>query len=463
MMMSKLLSILRVPAVLVVLLAARPALGQCGGCPGGVCPVPATAAVEEEHCHWLEVQGLVPGGPAELLGIQPGDIVHSFGGRPVGCLADLQAAKAAVTGDSADVAFLRGSDTLRLRFPAAMLGAYLKEWEKDVVLAPDARVIEGVPALGWSTGKTSSFLAALEAATVPLGVKADYTFLGGASGAAFRLHFHEDWCPSSPYPGCGFQNDEVALAVAGLGWTGHEQAPDGKNRPQMLAAIRASIDRGVPVLAWRFAGGDDWEWGLVVGYQREGTELLVRGYSDKRKGYDIAPDFPQAIVILEPKGKKPDEMASVRASFGISREMLETERYGQYWSGLAAFDRWVERLGTDDFAGADSAAFSEVIQANYWITSRLVDDRRTGIEYLRDVRQRLLPGLAEQLNRLELLYAEEVDIIGSLVGSLPCPETVTRPDQWTRELKDRQVAALVRARALEKQALAVWTELAAAE
>ena len=46
-----------------------------------------------------------------------------------------------------------------------------------------------------------------------MGEDVSYEFLMGISGAAFRVQLHEEWCPSSPHPDCGFDCTAVVLAT----------------------------------------------------------------------------------------------------------------------------------------------------------------------------------------------------------------------------------------------------------
>jgi hypothetical protein len=438
------------------------AAGTCPSAAAGGC---GRQAIETEHCHWLEVDAIVPNSPAEAAGVQVGDALYSYCGQTVGCMADFNAAKAAATGDTVAAVFRRGEQELPVSVVRGQqMGVYLHEWLNDVVPDSDAKLIPDVPRLAWSTGKTSSFMAALEAALYPLGDRSGYAFLSGVSGAAFSTHFFDDWCPSSPYPGCGYNTAAAAIESRGFKTRDWQLSPDGKNRLQILKAIKASIDVGIPVLAWGIGeGAMEFEHSVIAGYQKNGEELLVRSYGDKRKGYDIARNFPKAATVLKRDGKVPAELASCRKGFSIVVENQTTEKYGQYYSGLAAFDKWLERLKTMDLAGFDSTGFSNVIQANYWIFSRLVSDRRTGLDYLGALTDQYLPEQAQTLGELARLYAEEVDILGPLESRLPCPGTVTRPEQWTRERRDPQIMALARARAIEEATLPLWRRLAAAK
>jgi len=438
----------------VLLLAHAGNCSQCGGCkvlPTDIGPI---------HCHWLEVTGVEPGGQAANLDVRPGDIIHSYAGQTVGCLDDLRSAMAGVDSGPVEVVLMRGGNPVGLQFEAGRLGVFLKEWRNDIVPDPDAVIIPDVPALGWHTGKQATALAALEAARWPLGDRAGYTFLMGCSGQAFRFQFHEEWCPSSPAAEVGAPTLERAFRTRGLTMDEYQLSTDGKNRPAILAPVIAAIDSGIPVLGCGLT--DKWEWGVVYGYQRDGEDLFCRSYGDTRKKREIAHQFPWSVIIPRRTGK-PDELGAAYEGFPAVVTDLETEKYGRYFSGLAALREWANRLRTEDFTSRDSAGFSEVVQANYWSFARLVHDRETGVDYLEALAEHHLPHFEPMLDSLAGLYEEELALLRPFEERLPCPGTVTRPGEWTQEERDAQAGVVESALKQEEKALAVWRMLALAE
>lgn len=462
-MFSRIAALFGVAVALASQLLAQTAPAQapagCGGCPQlAAC---GSAKVEESHCHWLEVSGVVPGGAAEAVGVRPGSRLESYGGMTVGCLKDFNAAKDAAKSESVEVVFTSPTSMVRLTMmKGKSMGVYLKEWQNDTTFGADAKVVEGVPALGWQTMRTNSFVAALAAVVMQQEGRECYDELMGASGAAFRLQFREDWCPSAVDASVGYNAAEEAARLRGYRLEWLMPSSDGKNRPQILAAIRSSIDAGMPVLACDLR--EQPEWGVITGYQQGGAELIGRTCFDKRKGYDVAEKFPMVVAVLVKQGTAPDEATAVRQGFATVAVNLATAKYGEYWSGLAAFDRWVERLRTDDFTGLGSARFSDVVQANYWTYQRLIDDRKAGIEYLGKVAE-LLPQYKPSVDELVVLYGSEVALLEPLLEELPSPGSVIWAEQWTVELREEQAAALKAARVAEEKALAVWQKLALAE
>jgi hypothetical protein len=439
--------------IMAIVLCLLPALALAQNC--AVCP---NRSAESAPCHWLEVTGVVPDGPAAAAGIRIADRLVSYDGKAMGCRADLSAAQAAVQVDSLVATFRRGNKELSFVLPKGKLGIYFAEWMNDLPLGPDAKMIADVPNLSWA--QPNSFMGALEEVLHKLGDHSGYTFLSGVSGAAFRLQFFDTWCPSSVDATVGFDAGTEALNARGLDVRWLHVSSDGKNKPQIVDSITKSIDAGMPVLAIDLIEAP--EWGIIIGYQKNGEELLCRTYFDKRKGFEVAQKFPFIVGILRRQVKPPDPDARFQQSFATVVANLTTEKYGEYYSGLAAFDKWVERLRTDDLSKLDTTKLANVVMANYEILSRLVADRKTGLDYIEHIGtgwEDLKPPMAS----LTALYQQEVDLLGPLVEKVPRPGSVLKASDWPQELKDAEIAALEKARAFESQALPLWQGLAKAK
>jgi hypothetical protein len=91
------------------------------------------------------------------------------------------------------------------------------------------------------------------------------------SGFAFRVEVHEGMCPSAGHPCCGFTCLENGFSALPWKTKLFETYPGSKPRDDQAAfeaearaAVRKSIDRGIPV---HYGNQED---GLIIGYADEG-------------------------------------------------------------------------------------------------------------------------------------------------------------------------------------------------
>ena len=138
-------------------------------------------------------------------------------------------------------------------------------------VASRRRVLEGVGAPRGMNSVLTCLAGALQYAGEPV----SYVYLMGASGRAFRLQF--SWCPSCPRAVVGYNVLDPALRVTGFaahsyplavweGETRHQRGATGHELECARAALRASIDAGLPVLMCSE------ESDLLVGYEPIGEE-----------------------------------------------------------------------------------------------------------------------------------------------------------------------------------------------
>lgn len=405
----------------------------------------------------LIVQSLVPDSPAAKAGIMEKDIFIKYDGKPVNTIMKLNEYKTQVKGDSVVIVVLRDKKEMKFKLPTGQMGVFLKELLPDIKYKEDAMVIQGIPKLGWDTGKYATFFAALEAVANYLNIPKDYIELNGISGSAFRFHFHKDWCPSSPDPTCGYNAGEDALRALGLEFKCMSLSKDGKNKEEMKNAIMQSISKKMPVIAIDLIQTP--EWGIITGYQKNGEELLCRTYFDNREGYEIAQKFPFAIYLITKKKEPWDDLTSYKKSFEIAYKNLKTEKYMDYYSGIAAFNKWIKRLENDDFTAKDSATYYGSVLANAWMYDRLTEDRGNAAEYLERI-QGNFPELMDKLQPLIMMYREESDILKGTKDAVIYDYNMKSRADWSPEMRKKEIGVLSFVKAKEEAALKVWEEIA---
>ncbi len=418
-----------------------------------------SAAEEKEECEknqHLLVTGLIPGGAAETAGIKSGDIIISYDKQEVHCLNKLNTLKQAVKTDSVEIVIKRDGAVVNYMMPKGMIGIYLKELLPDIDFEKDAVVIKGVGRLDWDTGETSSFVASLARVADYLNIDRDYTYLMGASGSAFRIQFHADWCPSSPDATVGYDCGAVAMRsidlIPSYMFLDREKET---NKGEILKGIVKSIDEKMPVIAIDLIEVP--EWGLIVGYQGGGKELFVRDYFDRRQGYDNATKFPWVVVTLSQKEGAIDDAENFKKSLEIAQELYETETYESYYSGIGALEYWIKRLKEDDFAALDEEQFENVVLSNAWIYSRLADDRMFGAEYLKSFASKF-PQVKDNIVKLASLYESINELMTAEEMVAPYPMQIEKREDWTPEMRNKELEILAKVLEKEKEAYTLVKE-----
>jgi hypothetical protein len=414
--------------------------------------IPSNAAEQTQ----LAVTELIPDGAAQKAGVLIDDILIKYDGKSVSSVSQLNEFKNQVVTDTVEIIVLRAGNEIVLKIPKGPLGVMLSEVLPDLQFKADAVVIANLPKLSWGIGKDNSFLASLEIIANHLEIAKDYTDINGISGAAFRLHFFDGWCPSSPDPTCGYNAGEEALKALGLEYNVMHLAPDGKNKPEIKKAIIESIDKKIPVIAIDLV--DTPEWGVITGYQNKGEELLCRTYFDKRNSYEIAQKFPWALYVIINKKQMAKDVDLYRQSFKTILTNLTTEKYDQYYSGINAFNQWIAHLEKTDFTKLDSAKFLEATLANAWIWDRLIADRKDAIIYLGKTAKEM-SDLAPALYALKTIYEQEIEILEEPKNIVIYPWLMKSREDWTTEMRMQEIEVLEKAKAKEETALAIWQEI----
>lgn len=309
--------------------------------------------------------------------------------------------------------------------------------------------IEGVEKLTWRTNNT--YMGALEAALRARGEDVSYAYLMGVSGMAFRLQLHEEWCPSSPDAGCGFNTTRIAVEAVGYAYEDHN-IKDGKSAEASRAreAVKRSIDAGMPVIGLDLKVCPD--YGLIVGYAKGGKEFLCRTFHDKGDEYSVAEKWPWGITFVGEKGDAPDRRRLLVESLERAVMLARTESFGKYASGFAAYEKWTAELLDD--ARFEKADEKQMNHANAWIYVSLLDARVNAMEYLRGIEGHLEGEVAEHVSKAADLYDEMFGKLKEGRKHAPFPRDLKEGEAWTEEMRHAEAAVLKQALALEKNAVA---------
>ncbi|MCK4666678.1 hypothetical protein KAU33_08005, partial [Candidatus Dependentiae bacterium] len=340
---------------------------------------------EEMKSEGVIITGFPKKSEMKKAGAEAGDKLVMYNKQKVLSVEHLDVLKVLVKTDNVEVIVSRGGKEIPLTIPKGFLGIYLKDIVPEHKRDKDAVIIDGLGKLEWASGMENSFLACLYLLDQKFGQKISYIDILGLSGYGFRFAFHKDLCPSSP--DATVPRDIGSEIMEKLGYEFEYVFADsfkhaGKNKKSkedMRKMITKSIDNGWPVIAIDLI--EVAEWGLITGYQKKGAELFCRTYFDKTEGYEIAEKFPWIIVIIKSK-KKVDLAPLYRESLKVAKELYNTKKYKDYYSGLAASKYWIEFLQKKkNFRGKKSVRY-EKMHANWWIYISLLKARGLNAKYL---------------------------------------------------------------------------------
>ncbi len=312
-------------------------------------------------------------------------------------------------------------------------------------------IIEGVGRLQWGKGMESTYIGALTVAMNAIGEDVTYDYLMGISGAAFRLHRY-GWCPSAPDASVGFNHANPAMRVLGYKIVG---IPSSSEKPEDVEKVRKavmeSIDRGYPVLAIDLKEVPD--WGVIVGYADGGKEFLCRTYYDKTEECSKAEKWPWVVDIIKEKTDKPDTKESILKSLEIAVEVANTEKYGNYFSGFAAYEDWIINLLDDStFESIDREKLGSMTHANAWSYSSLIDAREAAVKYLHSITDNFGKESTQHLTKAAEIYEKIVAKLKEGSKYAPYPWQLKDGEQWTAEMRHAEAGVLKEVLALERKA-----------
>lgn len=388
-----------------------------------------------------------------------GDIIIKYNNREIGSLKTLYEVKQGKEIQEVEVVLLRGNEQLILTIPGGDLGVYLREYASDHEFSDDAVIIPDIGPVSWGLGPQVSFFGCLQRIEEHWGQGLSYETLLGLSAYGFRCHFFPGFCPSSPDPTVGKDLGDYLLRALGydfdyfvlnseLNEQAEEQPAYYKSREEMQELITSSLDRGWPVLAIDLIKMPD--WGIITGYQDGGETLLCRTYYDETRGYEKARKFPWVIIVFNDR-KETDLQPLYRSSLRLAREMLETEMYDNYYSGVKALEQWILDLQNDEnFDTGKPLVMFEIQHANWWIYYCLTHARELAASYLQENISRFGSG-KEDILQLAELYQKEALFLSSQEAAVPAPEGLEQALEWSQAERKIQADILRMFLEMEKE------------
>lgn len=324
--------------------------------------------------------------------------------------------------------------------------------------------IDGIK--GFSSGTHASSPHGCQATILEgLGENLTYADLVGYGGFIFRTSVHSQMCPSAGHPCCGFDCTQGSNRALPWRITSFESTPWGEpkaDRPafeaEVAAAIKASIDRGIPV---HYQAEED---GLIIGYADEGRRWwclhpyhengTVAFWHEQGKGF-AGGNWPWFIRIWtepKPEAEVPSERDLTIAALNQAVKMWETDKREEYLLGETAYALWLDWL--EGVENREVVEPRKGMQGNGWCFDVLIQNRRIAGEWLRakaakhpDAVGECLATAADHYTRIAEACMEDQSSSWEL--ALP-PD---RFNDWTSEMRQSQVARLKTARTHDRSAI----------
>ena len=299
-----------------------------------------------------------------------------------------------------------------------------------------------------------------------LGEKLNYDDMICYSAFAFRVGINEQLCPSAGHPFCGFEC--MAGSFRALPWKVRlfEHNPWDKPKDdrsaaeaEVCAAIKGSIDRGIPVHYGSEEDGliigygdDGRRWWCVHPYHKNGSEAF---WHEEVKGM-AGGSWPWGIVVWKepkPAGERISDIDLTIAALKQAVEMWNTEKVEAYFTGEAAYGHWIEWL-----RGVESGKIVDArggMQGNGWCFDVLIHCRRIAGSWLKSKAKIFKGGGVDEIRTAADHYAQIAEIcMEDLDTSWNLALSPNRYEEWTGELRREQIARLEASRTHDQAAIA---------
>jgi len=316
--------------------------------------------------------------------------------------------------------------------------------------AGDHIQIENIPRMQWGQNTENSFIRSSQLTLNALGESFTYPFIMGISGAAFRFQFHPDWCPSASDATAGF--DVSKKLFNSLGYkTELIKIDDGRftEIQRLYTKIIEQINKGYPIIANNLKVCP--EWGIITGYVRTKPGIICRTCFDEGDEYSLAEHAPWLSYFIREREKEPlDTKTLFFNSLAIAIKLAKTDYFGDYASGLKAFQVWIDHIS----GYIQNNKRFDQIQVNLSLINILIDARISAVNYLGEMVNRypIKSGLIiinNYLKELQLLQELHTDIL---------PVFNDHPSVWTSDILTRHVHILKGVMKLEFETLELLEE-----
>ncbi len=346
-------------------------------------------------------------------------------------------------------------------------------------------VIQGIPTFSYRHER-DSFILALRAAAAALGREIPYYLLKGHSAAAFRLMFHHDWQRYTPDAFCGYNHAPLAFNALGLQYAALETHPnDPQEKAQATIKVIDTLQTGFPLLGLHVMTWED--WGVITGYSTNKQKLLCRSPHVSTPEYTENLNWPWLILAITGESRIPNPKQLALQSLQVAVELFDTENYGAYFSGQAAYDYWAAGLLDEEWyqqAGEPQTAlystwanhlfeqeeaqrsqdlcylspYLERLHVNHWRLISLIDARREAARYLFEISSLFPRTKAAKLDAAGHLFGQ-IHAILEQTKRYARSEWDFSSHPWTQADRDQQAKLLAFVAETEMQAIELFRQV----
>jgi len=376
---------------------------------------------------------VLPRSQAEMLGLQPGDVVLSYNDEPVRTteeLAQLQFQSVAAP-SHIPLTVLRGDAELKFSVEPGVLG-----------VMPDGERYPG------------SLAIALKDVLGYYGVTVDYDWLAALSGESFAFTALPGSCPST-WP-VGLAGDYLDGVTEYFGLTFHTvfagEEPDSTRTADAIqhdavAAVSDRLSRGRLVLVlgtWPAYNGESW----AVATRFDPGDSLVYGYTVGSAGETALNGLiEEAYEVTHRPTGDPEPADMLTTVLTQALELGQAYADSGWQSGIAAYDVWIGSLDTVPFcpvcADSGKACFDRLV----WT---LLANKESANRFLQDMRE----ALPEQADLLDGIIDNNTTIIAKLSGIIQSGVTT-----GTRERQEKLAKVVNEIQLIETDQLGRYEEL----
>ena len=322
-----------------------------------------------------------------------------------------------------------------------------KRVKSKIIEQKDKVFIDNIPPLRWHENTDNCFIRSSQLTLNALGENYSYDFLMGISGAAFRLHFHPDWCPSSADSTTGFDVSRILFKSLGYKSVFHRINDNSFDDIKALyQKIIKEINFGRPIIAINLKACT--EWGIITGYLKNKPGILCRTYFDETDEYSLADRAPWLTFFIEKNDKPKSADALFKNSLEIAIQLAKTETFEEYTSGFGAFTKWIDEL--KKYTDSSKSKIFDKGEVNLTIYEYLIDSRRAAMKYLLSMNSKLKNGeliIKNYKNEVELLVDNKTKIL---------PSYDAKSTDWTKEIINQQIKTLTQVLNIEKENIGLF-------